>query len=67
MRSAFKSLDGIIYKRSRNNMAKLLNALQVKLKRVPEGDLNERDKIIRKIEMLKIIRQEMKQLMQDLA
>lgn len=67
MRSAFKSVEGIIYKRSRNNMAKLINALQVKLKRVPEADLNERDKLIRKIELLKIIRQEMKQLMQDLA
>ena len=67
MKSAFKSLEGIVYKRSRNNMAKLLNALQIKLKRVPENDLDERDKLIRKIELLKIIRAEMKQLMQELA
>jgi hypothetical protein len=67
MRSAFKSLKGIVYKRSRNNMARLLNSLQIKLKRVPENDLDTRDNLIRKIELLKIIRQEMKQLMQELA
>lgn len=66
MKSAFKSVEGIIFKRSRNNMAKLLNALQVKLKRVPEWDLEERDELSAKIEKLKIIRLQMKICMQDL-
>ena len=67
MKSSFKSVQGIVYKRSRNNMAKLINGFQVKLKRVPEWDLETRDKLVRKIELLKIIRQEMKQVMKELA
>lgn len=47
-------------------MAKVLNHLQIQLKRTPEADLNMRDKLIRKIELLKIIRIEMKQLMREL-
>lgn len=67
MKSAFKSVEGIIYKRSRNNMGKLMHALKIKLKRVPEWDLRTREQLIRKIAMLQIIREEMKQLMQELA
>lgn len=67
MRTVFKSVLGINYRRSRDNMGKLLNSLQVKLKRLPEDNLDERDKIIRKIELLKIIRSEMKDLMINLA
>lgn len=66
MKSSFKSVRGIIFKRSRNNMALILHHLQMKLKRAPEWDLDERDKLTRKIELLKIIRYEMKICMQDL-
>ncbi len=48
-------------------MGKLMHALKIKLKRVPEWDLRTREQFIRKIEMLQIIREEMKQLMQELA
>ncbi len=65
-RGQIPSVKKIILKRSRNNMAKMLNHLQITLRRTPEHDLNMRDKLIRKIELLKIIRIEMKQLMREL-
>ena len=56
----------ITLRRSRDNMGIALRNLKIKLKRTPEWDTLERDKLIRKIEYLQIIRVEMKILMNQL-
>jgi hypothetical protein len=56
----------IIIRRSRDNMGKSINRLQVTLKRTPEDDTAMREKLTRKIELLKIIRAEMKTLINQL-
>lgn len=53
-------------KRSRDNMAKTLQALRMRLVRTPEDDTSMREKLIRKMELLRIIRIEMKQLIRQL-
>lgn len=44
----------------------MLNHLQIKLNRTPETDLTMRDWLMRRIELLKIIRIEMKLIMREL-
>jgi hypothetical protein len=53
-------------KNSRNHMGRTMRQLQWTLRNTSEYDWDERDKLIRKIEMLKIIRYEMKQLLRQL-
>ena len=53
-------------RRSRDNMAKTLQALNMRLRRTPEEEVAEREKLIRKIELIRIIRIEMKELMRSL-
>ena len=53
-------------RRSRDNMAKTLQALNMRLRRTPEEEVAEREKLIRKIELIRIIRFEMKELMRSL-
>ncbi len=65
-RGQVPSVKKILFKRSRNNMSKLLNTLKQKLKRTPEFEVHKRDKLIRKIELLSIIRYEMNGLMKEL-
>lgn len=61
-----KSLREIQLTRSRDNMARTLNRMQIKLKRVPEWNTYIRETLIRKIELLKIIRDELKILIRSL-
>lgn len=56
----------ITLKRSRDNMASTMQALKMRLRRLPEDEVELREKTIRKIEMLKIIRMELKELMKEL-
>jgi hypothetical protein len=65
-RNRVPSVRKIIFKRSRNNMAKMLNHLQIRLKRTPEVDLTMRDWLIRRIELLRIIRIDMKAAMREM-
>jgi len=53
-------------KNSRNHMGKKMRQLQWRLKNLSEYEWDQRDTLIRKIEMLKIIRYEMKQLLRQL-
>jgi len=53
-------------KNSRNHMGRTMRQLQWKLRNTSEYEWDERDRLIRKIEMLKIIRYEMKQLLRQL-
>lgn len=53
-------------KNSRRHMGKAIRRLQYKLSATPEYEFKLRDNIIRKIEMLKIIRIEMKELLNQL-
>lgn len=56
----------ITLRRSRDNMGKSLHNLRIKLKRTPEEETEERDKLTRKTELLRIIRAEMKILINQL-
>ena len=56
----------IILNRSRDNMAKTLHKLKIRLKKTPEDETGLREVLIRKIELLKIIRGEMKTLIRQL-
>jgi len=47
-------------------MAKTLQRLNMALRRTPEEDVGMREVLIRKMEMLRIIRIEMKKLMREL-
>jgi len=53
-------------KNSRNHMGRTMRQLQWKLRNLSEYEWDQRDILIRKIEMLKIIRYEMKQLIRQL-
>lgn len=53
-------------RRSRDNMAKTMQMLKMKLRRTDEADVATRETLTRKIELLYIIRVEMKQLMKEL-
>ena len=53
-------------RRSRDNMAKTMQMLKVRLRRIPETEIELRENLVRKIELLKIIRIEMKELMKQL-
>jgi len=53
-------------RRSRDSMAKTLQRLNTALRRTPEEDVGMREVLIRKMEMLRIIRIEMKKLMREL-
>ena len=56
----------IMLRRSRDNMGKSLHNLRIKLKRTPEDETEEREKLTRKTELLRIIRAEMKILINQL-
>lgn len=58
--------DLITLKRSRDNMSSTLQSLKMRLRRLPEDEVELREKTTRKIEMLKIIRIELKELMKEL-
>lgn len=56
----------VTLRRSRDNMGKSLHNLRIKLKRTPEDEIEEREKLTRKTELLRIIRAEMKILINQL-
>ncbi|MES1226359.1 MAG: hypothetical protein ABUT20_63375 [Bacteroidota bacterium] len=53
-------------KNSRNHMGRTMRKLQWRLNHLSEYEWDQRDTLIRKIEMLKICRYEMKQLLRQL-